>query len=73
MHRKQVSKWQDSSLDLNMKVAIDYLITHQEDSACTIKRGWPRQKPPYLLIFVRYEEARRSGEYFRVIALNHYH
>ena len=44
---------------LNMKV--DYLIIHQEDSCMCYKRGWPGQKP-YLLIFVRYEEAQRSWE-----------
>ena len=48
-----------------LNVKVDYLIIRHEDSRMHYKRGCPGQKP-YLSIFVRYEEARRSGEHFRV-------
>ena len=44
---------------------VDYLIIRHEDSRMCYKRGYPGQKP-YLSIFVRYKEARRSWEHFRI-------
>ena len=49
----------------HLNVKVDYLIIRHEDSRMRYKRGCPGQKP-YLSIFVRYEEARRSWEHFRV-------